>query len=65
MNKNKRKYRVDDLKKVSKEFISMILNVCETELAKHNDDIPGLPSAAMAVRESITTFLTLAKKNNA
>ena len=62
MNKEKREYRVDDLEKASKMFISMTLNVCEAELAKHNDDIPGLSSAAMAVRESITTFLALVNR---
>ena len=62
MNNEKREYRVDDLNKESKKFISMTLNVCEMELAKHNDDIPGLSSAAMAVRESITTFLALVNK---
>jgi len=59
MNREKLEFRIVVLEKASKELISMVLYVCETELAKHGDEIKGLPSAAMAVRESILTFLAL------
>lgn len=59
MNKENVKYSICDVEKVSKKLIRMVIFVCEEELAKHNDDIKGLPSAAMAVRESILTFLAL------
>lgn len=59
MNKDKHEYGLDDLENVSKELISIVLYVCEEELARHNDDVKGLPSAAMAVRESVLTFLAL------
>jgi hypothetical protein len=61
MNKDKVEYSTIDLERKSKKLISMVIFVCEMELAKHNDDIKGLPSAAMAVRESILTFLALIK----
>lgn len=48
-----------ELELVCRETISRILLVCESELIKHNDEIKALPSAAMAVRESILTFLAL------
>lgn len=48
-----------ELEKICTEMIKTVLLACEAELAKHNDDVKGLPSAAMAVRESILTFLAL------
>ena len=59
MNKDKHEYGLDDLENVSKELISIVLYVCEEELARHNDDVKGLPSAAMAVRESIFSVVRL------
>lgn len=58
-DKNSIAFGFEELESVSHEFIRAILLVCEVELAKHDDDIAGLPSAAMAVRESIITFLAL------
>ena len=38
---------------------NQVLLTCESELLKNKDKIKALPSAAMAVRESILTFLAL------
>ena len=59
MSKDRFEYSTVDQETKSKKLISMVIAVCEAKLAKHNDDIKGLPSAAMAVRESILTFLAL------
>ncbi len=59
MNENRTKINFEDLEKACREVVSIVLLVCEAELSKHNDDVKGLPSAAMAVRESILTFLAL------
>ena len=56
---NKDKFEFEKLEKICTEMISAVLLACEAELAKHNDDVKGLPSAAMAVKESILTFLAL------
>lgn len=48
-----------ELEKICLEVISRVLLTCESELLKHNDEIKALPFAAMAVRESILTFLAL------
>ena len=48
-----------DLEEACRETIHMVLLTCESELIKHNDDLKALPSAAMAVKESILTFLAL------
>lgn len=53
------KFEFEELEKMCTEMISTILLVCEAELAKHNNDVKGLSSAAMAVRESVLTFLAL------
>lgn len=63
MNKDKFEYSIVDLEKKSKKLIRIVISVCEAELAKHNDEIKGLPSAAMAVRESILTFLALINRD--
>ena len=63
MNESSAKINLDELENACREVISIVLLVCETELAKHNDDINTLPSAAMAVRESIMTFLALVGSN--
>lgn len=48
-----------ELEQICHEVISRVLSTCESELSRHNDEITALPSAAMAVRESILTFLAL------
>ena len=59
MNEDKLEYRIADLEKLSIELVSMTFYVCETTLAKYNGDVKGLPSAAMAVRESIFSVVRL------
>ncbi|CAK7041967.1 MAG: hypothetical protein DELT_02864 [Desulfovibrio sp.] len=56
---NKDNIELEELETICREVISRVLHTCESELCKHNDDIKALPSAAMAVRESILTFLAL------
>ncbi len=53
------KVELEELEKICREVISKVLLTCESELLKSNDEIKALPSAAMAVRESILTFLAL------
>ena len=60
---DKGKIEFEELEKICREVISKVLLKCELELLKHNDEIKALPSAAMAVRESILTFLALVKPN--
>lgn len=50
---------LEKLESICREVISRVLLTCESELIKQNDSIKALPSAAMAVRESILTFLAL------
>ena len=56
---DKDKIELEELEKACREIISRVLLACEAKLLEHNDDIKALPSAAIAVRESILTFLTL------
>lgn len=53
------KIELEELEKACREIISKVLLTCKAELLKDNDEVNGLPSAAMAVRESILTFLAL------
>lgn len=50
---------LEKLEQICREVISGVLLTCESKLIKHGGEIKGLPSAAMAVRESILTFLAL------
>lgn len=49
----------EDLEKICREVISRVLHTCELELLNNNDEVKALPFAAMAVKESILTFLAL------
>lgn len=49
----------EELESICREVIRRVLLTSESELAKQNDSVKALPSAAMAVRESILTFLAL------
>jgi hypothetical protein len=44
-----------------RKIISTVLIICETELVKRSDNDNVLPHAAIAVRESLLTFLALTK----
>ena len=48
-----------ELERACAKMIRIVLLACEAKLAEHNDDVKGLPSAAMAVKESDLTFLAL------
>lgn len=50
---------LEELEAICHEVVSRVLLTCESKLIRHNDEIKALPSAAMAVRESILTFLAL------
>lgn len=56
---NRDKVEFEKLEKSCREVINQVLLTCESELLKNKDKIKALPSAAMAVRESILTFLAL------
>lgn len=62
---DREKVEFEKLEKSCREVISQVLLACESELLKYDDKIKALPSAAMAVRESILTFLALIAPNNA
>lgn len=49
----------EDLEKICREVISRVLHTCELELLNNNDEVKDLPFAAMAVKESILTFLAI------
>ena len=56
---DKKRVEFEELEKACRETISrVLLFTCDSEILKH-DDLKALPSAAMAVRESILTFLAL------
>ena len=58
--RDKERVEFEELEKACREIISRVLLLtCESELLKHGDGIKALSSAAMAVRESILTFLAL------
>ena len=56
---SKDKVEFEELEKICRAVISIVLLTCESELLEHGDGIKALPSAAMAVREAILTFLAL------
>lgn len=49
----------EDLEKICREVISRVLHTCELELLNNNDEVKDLPFTAMAVKESILTFLAI------
>lgn len=48
----------EDLEKICSEVIIRVLHTCELEIL-NNNEVKALPFAAMAVKESILTFLAL------
>jgi hypothetical protein len=58
-NMDKDRVEFEELEKACREVIRRVLLTCESELLKHNDELKPLPSAAIAVKESILTFLAL------
>ena len=57
MNRNTIEF--EELEKACRKVVNIVLLTCEAELFKHNDEVKGLPSAAMAVRESIFSVVRL------
>ena len=56
------KYRLEDFEKLSQELLDMLFPVCEAHRHKRSNEYAhALPPAAMAVQESIRTFLALLK----
>lgn len=62
---DKDRIKFEELERAYQEIINRVLNTCESELFKHNDKLPALPSAAIAVKESILTFLALVNPKEA
>lgn len=54
------KNRLEDFEKLCQGLLDMIFPVCEAHRHKYKDEYAkALPPAAMAVQESIRTFLAL------
>ena len=62
MNTDKREYDLEEFETACCEMISKVLFVCEAEYYNRNRNENALSYAAMSVRESILTFLSLVKK---
>lgn len=56
---NKDSIEFDKIEQIFHEVIGIVLLTCESQLAKNDDKIEALPYAAMAVKESLLTFLAL------
>ena len=55
--------RLEDFEELSQEFLDMLFSVCEANRRKFKDEYAkALPLAAMAVQESMRTFLALLKR---
>lgn len=62
MYKDNEEYRWEDFERLSQELLDMLFPVCEAHRHRRNDEYAKvLPPAAMAVQESIRTFLALIK----
>lgn len=60
MDKHIEEYWLEDFEKSSQELLDMLFPVCEAHRRKYKDEYArALPLAAMAVQESIRTFLAL------
>jgi hypothetical protein len=63
MNNDKKEYRQEEFEKLSQELLDILFSVCETYRRKYKDEYAKtLPFAAMAVQESVRTFLALLKR---
>ena len=62
MNENKTKVDFEDFEKLSNQLLDLLFPVCEAHRRRCKDEYAkALPLAAMAVQESIRTFLALLK----
>ena len=63
MYKNNEEYQVEDFEKLSQDLLDMLFPVCEIHRrGQKNEYAKALPLAAMAVQESIRTFLALLRR---
>ena len=63
MGKHVEEYWLEDFEKLSQELLDMVFHVCEAHRREYKDEYAkALPSAAMAVQESMRTFLALLKR---
>lgn len=63
MYKNDEEYRLEDFEKLSQELLDMLFPVCEAQRRGYKDEYAkAFSPAAMAVQESIRTFLALLKR---
>ena len=63
MYKDNEEYRLENFEKLSQELLDMLFPVCEIHRrGQKNEYAKALPLAAMAVQESIRTFLALLKR---
>lgn len=63
MSKGNENYLLEDFEKLSGEFLDTLFPTCEAQRRKYKDEYAkALPLAAMAVQESIRTFLALLKR---
>lgn len=62
MYKNNEEHRLENFEKLSQELLDKLFPVCEAHRRGRTDGYAkALPLAAMAVQESIRTFLALLK----
>ena len=62
MYEDKEEYQVEDFEKLSEALLDVLFLVCEAHRRGQKDDYAkARPLAAMAVQESIRTFLALLK----
>jgi hypothetical protein len=60
MYQKNEEYRLEDFEKLVQELLDMLFPVCEDHRRGHKDEYAkAVPLAAMAVQESIRTFLAL------
>lgn len=63
MYENNEEYRLENFEKLTQELLDILFPVCEVHRRGHTDEYAkALPLAAMAVQESIRTFLALLKR---
>lgn len=64
MCKSNEKFRLEDFEAQCQDLLDMLFHICETHRRKHKDEYAkALPLAAMAVQESMRTFLALLNRN--
>ena len=62
MSKDKREYDFEEFENGCHKTISAVFALCEVERTNHNANSKALCLAALAVRETLLTFLALVAK---